>query len=137
MSRGTILVVEDNEMWREQIFKKKLEAEGYEVLTAEGYEAMKEYLYPGAFDVAVVDIGLSPKDYQNVDGMKVLDEIAALDSNIPAIVVSGRGAEGVNIHAPEFHRTIAFLEKESFDRNEFLRVVDKAMRVRTGQTQTL
>lgn len=128
MTQGKVLVVEDDEIWRERIFKRYLEAEGYEVLAIQEYEALEEHLSPGAFDVAVVDIGLSEKDYQNIDGMKIIADIAQLDPHIPIIVVSGRAAEGIRRDAPEFDSTIAFFQKEeTFNKKEFLTTIERAL----------
>lgn len=127
MTQGKVLVVEDDEIWRERIFKRTLEAEGYEVLAIREYEALEEHLSPGAFDVVVVDIGLSEKDYQNIDGMKIIADIAQLDPHIPIIIVSGRAAEGIKLDAPEFHRPRAFFEKETFDKKKFLKTIEGAL----------
>lgn len=135
MTKGRILVVEDDDQWREIILKRKLEAKGYEVLAIQEYSALEPYLCPGAFDVAVVDIGLSQRDYANVDGMKVIADIAKLDPGIPIIVVSGRAAEGMRTDAPEFHRTIAFFQKEMFSKKEFFAAVERAFQIRLGENR--
>lgn len=133
MAKGRVLVVEDDAQWRELILRKRLEAGGYEVLAIAEYEALEQHLRPGAFDVAVVDIGLSQRDYTNVDGMQVIADIARLDPEIPIIVVSGRAAEGMRIDAPEFHRTVAFFQKEAFSRREFFAALERALALRVGQ----
>ena len=75
-----ILVVEDEEGLR-LLYKEELEAEGYEVLTAQnGREAIQQ-LEKGKPDLIILDIVMPV-----MDGMEALGRIVGKDRKIPIIL---------------------------------------------------
>ena len=54
-----ILVVEDQERWREDIFREALEDEGYQVVTSSSYDEAVAALDRQVFDLVVIDINLT------------------------------------------------------------------------------
>lgn len=86
MSRGVILVVEDEEDIRE-LCRANLEYEGYEVVeAADGKEAL-EYLEEKVPDLILLDL-MMPE----VDGWEVLDRIKKKEetADVPVVLVTAR-----------------------------------------------
>jgi two-component system, OmpR family, alkaline phosphatase synthesis response regulator PhoP len=88
-NKGTILLVEDQEGFR-RIYKDVLNADGYEVLTAEDGEAGWEMAKQKKPGLVLLDLGL-PK----VDGFEVLRRMRedAETKNIPVIIFSVMGEQ--------------------------------------------
>lgn len=96
-----ILVVEDEQLLREQL-KEQLQAAGYVVETAaDGREALfqgREY----PFDLAVVDIGLP-----EMTGIEVIREWRKLGKSLPVLILTARGrweekVEGLEAGADDY-----------------------------------
>jgi CheY-like chemotaxis protein len=75
-----ILVVEDEEGLR-LLYKEELEAEGYEVLTAQNGKEALQQLVEGKPDLIVLDIVMPV-----MDGMEALGRIVGKDRKIPIIL---------------------------------------------------
>jgi CheY-like chemotaxis protein len=89
MGAKRILVVEDMPDWRDQL-QATLRRDGYDINTAPSYgEALAE-LRRNPYDLALVDLRLSPADESNRDGMELLRDLDKV--KIPAVVVTGYGA---------------------------------------------
>lgn len=126
MTKARILVVEDDPKWRDFILGRYLKEEGYLTQTAADCQEAIKRLDQQPFDVVIVDIGLSEKDYTNTDGMAVLEEVAKRSRKTVTIVVSGRAAVDMDINAFRQFNTIALIDKDAFTRNEFLEIVRQA-----------
>ncbi len=82
---GTILVVDDEEEVR-SLLRLTLEREGYTVFdAADGTQAMAVYREHGV-DVVITDIVMPEKE-----GIELIMELKALDSETPIIAISGGG----------------------------------------------
>ena len=81
-ARGTILVIDDEEVMRE-VLEALLAREGYDVrLAVNGMEGL-ELARSHAFDAAVVDVMMP-----GIDGLSVLDELKAMDEDLPVVMVT-------------------------------------------------
>ncbi len=83
MKGNKILLVDDEELIL-RAFKKDLECEGYEVLTASSGEEAVELLKAQYFDIAVIDL-LMP----GMDGVEVLTIARKINPDICAIILTG------------------------------------------------
>ena len=117
-----ILVVEDEECWREDIFREALEDEGHHVTIASSYGEAVAALDRLAFDLVVIDVNLTNVS-SNRDGVRVLERIAALGHNVSIIVVSGSKTWTVAEESVQRFHPIAFIDKTTFDLAEFLHLV--------------
>jgi DNA-binding response OmpR family regulator len=118
------LVVEDELDWAHETFQWALEEEGIQVEVAHSYGEAVEKLETSSFDfdLLVLDIALSD-DPENIEGMKVLRKVADSHRGTPVIMVSGRGATGVEIESLRRLGVVQYMEKERFDLKEFRNVV--------------
>lgn len=118
-----ILIIEDDDFFRELI-KKKLVAEGFEVLEAvdgeKGLDAMRE----SKPDLVILDLLLP-----TIDGFEVLAKAKAdlMITNIPVIVLSNLGQQedierGLKLGASDF------LIKSQFDIDQIMEKVKGALK---------
>ncbi len=82
------LIVEDQELWREQFFGEALRELGFSIFCATNKKEAFELLDKHHFDLAIVDINLTAVT-GNVDGLAVADYVKKQDEATPIIVVSG------------------------------------------------
>ena len=117
-----ILVVEDEERWREDIFREALEDEGHHVTTTSSYAEAVAALEEQSFDLVVIDVNLTNVS-SNRDGVRVLERIADLGHDTPVIVVSGSKTWTVAEESVQKFHPIAFIDKTMFDLAEFVNLV--------------
>ncbi|MCK5332385.1 response regulator [Candidatus Parcubacteria bacterium] len=114
-----IIIMEDEEILQ-SLLKKKLEANGYEILVAnngeEGINLIKDGFMP---DLILLDIVMPIKD-----GFEVLHDLRANDkfSSIPVIIISNSG-EPVEIERIKKFDIVDYLIKADFDPTEVLEKV--------------
>ena len=106
-----ILVVEDMQDWSEQL-SSTLKRDGYAVKTAGNYVEALDKLHRREYQLAIVDLRLSPNDEDNRDGMELLRDLANL--KIPSVVVTGYGTTELARDASD-EGTLYFLEKNKLD----------------------
>lgn len=82
MAKQKVLVVEDEELMR-RILRTLLEAEAYEVFTADSAEAAIKIFPEHDFAVTVTDIKMA-----GLDGLALLDQIKAIDENAIVIIMT-------------------------------------------------
>jgi two-component system, NtrC family, response regulator PilR len=83
MSRkGTILVIDDEEIMRE-ILETLLTREGYEVRLAANAGSGLELIRSMPFDAAIVDVMMP-----GMDGISALDEIRKIDDDLPVLMIT-------------------------------------------------
>ncbi|MDZ4165691.1 MAG: response regulator [Smithellaceae bacterium] len=83
MSRGSILVVDDEASIRE-LLRDYFSDAGYEVVTAAGGREALDKFIPGKFDCVICDLSMP-----ECDGMEVLKTITRLDSQVIFFMVTG------------------------------------------------
>ena len=119
----TVLIVEDEVDWREQIFRESLEDEGLIVFTAATYDESIELIDQHAFDLAVVDINLTNVP-GNVQGAQVMRYIRDRQDTRIIVVSGSRERNQKQIEDIDY---VAFIEKDSFDIAAFVQVVREIM----------
>lgn len=82
MSRSNVLVVEDEELMR-AILRKLLEDENYRVLTADSAETALEIFTTEEIDITLTDIRMT-----GMDGLELLDQLKAIDSESLVIIMT-------------------------------------------------
>ncbi len=122
--KGKVLIVEDKEYWREQVFGEALVEAGFTVVTAATCAQALDALEDHHFDVAVVDINLTGVP-ENTDGVLVIEKALRLNPKVGIVVVSGSKTRSQK--AVQGIKMAAFIEKSSFDVSEFVQVVSRAM----------
>jgi two-component system response regulator PilR (NtrC family) len=80
--KGTILVIDDEEIMRE-ILETLLTREGYEVRLSANAAAGLELIRSMPFDAAIVDVMMP-----GMDGISALDEIRKLDDDLPVLMIT-------------------------------------------------
>jgi CheY-like chemotaxis protein len=88
-----VLVVEDDEDWRE-IIRKQFHSRGCTVTTAVSLDAAEQVLQGETFDIVTLDMWLSSweQEFGNVDvsgGWRLLDQLARQDPRPLLFVISG------------------------------------------------
>ncbi len=107
---GKILVVDDQESWRE-LLAEILEEQGHKIVTVATFESAFEVLKTELFDVAIIDMRLVNELEYNIQGMEVLKEAKHLQPSIKAIVLTGYPNPDQKSKALEYYRADAFWEK--------------------------
>jgi len=123
MSRIQILVVEDDQYWREEIFKEILTEEGYDVVPASTLADALDELTKHDFALAVVDICLSEKNPANADGLEVLKTLARRSPPVPSLVVSAWLTVPLSRHLTRQFGAKDFIEKVPWNEDEFRQLV--------------
>jgi CheY-like chemotaxis protein len=94
------LIVEDIENWQYTLERAARRAGASEVVVCEDLETVKDALRKARFDVALLDVGLDPDDDLNVDGIKVLEAIRAIDGKgTQCILVTGWSGDRLDLQA--------------------------------------
>ena len=126
-----ILVVEDEERWREHIFREALEDSGHRVTTSSSYSEAIAAMGRQTFDLAVIDVNLTGLS-GNRDGVRVLEYVASMTPRPLAVVVSGSKTWAAAEKSVRKFRPIAFLDKTTFDVTEFIALVKAALTAPQG-----
>jgi DNA-binding NarL/FixJ family response regulator len=125
---GRALLVEDDAGWR-SILSELLTDSGFQVRACTGYGEALSTLRREKYALAVVDLSLTgawtaSSAGQDLEGYQLLASIRA--GGVPAIVVSGVASPDDIQRAFDEQSIFAYLEKQTFDRASFKRVVEEA-----------
>lgn len=125
---GRALVVEDDAGWR-GILEELLRDAGFTVRLCASFGEALGVLRREQFQLAVVDLSLSAgtageDEAPELEGYHLLR--AAREEGIPALVVSGVSSPTEIERAYAEGGIFSFVEKQSFNRRAFLRLVDEA-----------
>ena len=121
----TALIVEDQELWREQFFGEALRDLGFVVFLASNKEEALTLLDEQEFDLAVIDINLTAVT-GNRDGLIVAEHLETIGSTMPVIVVSGTDG-GFRVLQEREYRIFAKIPKDLFNLELFISKVQLAM----------
>lgn len=121
-----VLIVEDDAGWR-SILEELLSDASFQVRTCASFGDAFGYLRREKFTLAIIDLSLQgTTDITgeiNMDGYRLLT--ATKDNNIPTIVVSGTSEPDEIQRVYSEYSISAYIEKQSFDRAAFRRVIDE------------
>lgn len=120
------LIVEDSSSWQ-QILTEILADEGLQVDVADDLEAALEALRAAPHRLAVVDLSLSGNNYQNQDGLDVLDAVRRLDPGCVTILLTGFATVELAVKVLSEYDALSCLRKETFNRAEFRELVRRAL----------
>lgn len=121
-----ILVVEDEERWREDVFREILEDEEYMVETVCNYNQAIAALRRRWFDLVVIDVNLTGVS-SNRDGVRVLEWLSVLNPKPMSVVVSGSKTSATAQTSVKKFQPLAFIDKTRFDLGEFLRLLQSVL----------
>ena len=96
--KGKILVVDDEQLIREQI-RAVLESHDYEVLEADSAQALKSAVQGPQPDVVVLDIRLDPGKEGDRSGLDMLPQLKKRWPETEVIVLTGRGSVEMAVEA--------------------------------------
>jgi two-component system, OmpR family, alkaline phosphatase synthesis response regulator PhoP len=130
LSKGTILIVEDEENLKEAL-KLNLELEGYEVSCASnGLEALKR-LENEFFDLVIMDIMLP-----EIDGITVTETLRLQNNEVPVLIVSAKSSSADRVlglkKGADDYLIKPFNLEELFLRVQ--KLIDKNKRMSTGSS---
>ena len=120
------LIVEDDRSWQ-QILSEILTDAGLAVDVTDSLEGAIDSLRASPHRLAVVDLALGDGDYQNQDGLRVLDAVRRQDPGCVAILLTGFATVELAVNALSEHGAYTCLRKESFSRTQFRDLVRQAL----------
>jgi DNA-binding NarL/FixJ family response regulator len=130
-TRGLALVVEDDAAWR-TILSELVTDAGYQARLSSSYGEALGCLRRDKYALAIVDLSLSDQTVQRqlgqgldgaeLEGHRLL--ATTREAGIPTVVVSGMGAPEDVERAYAGQDTLAYLEKQTFDRAAFLQAIE-------------
>jgi two-component system response regulator AtoC len=118
----TVLVADDEPNLR-KVLAAQLERDGYTVVTVENGELALHAMQQREIDVLVADLRMP-----HMDGMQLLRHVTTSHPNLPVIVITAHGTVDTAVEALKLG-AFDYVTKP-FDRAEFQRVVEKAMKTR-------
>jgi DNA-binding NarL/FixJ family response regulator len=143
LSNEKALVVEDDAGWR-SILEELLSDAGFHVRTCASFGDALGYLRRDKFSLAVIDLSLEgvPGNSTNPDADPIQSDLegyqllsAAQANAIPTVVVSGiTETEEIQRAYSEF-AVSAFIEKRTFDRAAFRRVIEETKQTHQSQSE--
>jgi RNA polymerase sigma factor (sigma-70 family) len=120
------LVVEDSSAWQ-QILTEILTDAGLQVDVVDNLDAAVETLRATPHRLAVVDLSLSGNDYQNQDGLDVLEAVRRFDPGCVTILLTGFATVELAVDVLTEYNALSCLRKEAFSRSEFRELVKRAL----------
>jgi DNA-binding NarL/FixJ family response regulator len=120
------LIVEDESAWQ-ALLREILADVGLEADVAPNFEAAMVALRSGAHRLAVVDLSLDATDYQNQDGLRVLDALRRSDPGCVPVLLTGFATVELAVSALNEHGAFTCLRKETFRRAQFRDVLRQAL----------
>lgn len=120
------LIVEDDVSWQ-QILGEILTDAGLAMDVAGNLEAAIESLRTAPHRLAIVDLSLSGGDFNNQDGLRVLDAVRRIDPGCVTILLTGFATVELAVSVLTEYDALSCLRKETFNRAEFRRLVEHAL----------
>jgi len=91
-TRKILVVDEDPEVWKS--FEQVLSGKGYAIVTASSGEDALWELENGSFDAVFTDLVM-----RGISGLEVAEELHALQSGLPVVIITGNGSAAVQERA--------------------------------------
>jgi DNA-binding NarL/FixJ family response regulator len=120
------LIVEDSSAWQ-QILTEILVDTGLQVDVVDNLDAATETLRATPHRLAVVDLSLSGNNYQNQDGLDVLEAVRRFDPGCVTILLTGFATVELAVDVLTEYNALSCLRKEAFNRTEFRELVKRAL----------
>ena len=120
------LIVEDDRSWQ-QILAEILTDAGLAVDVADTLEAAVDALRAAPHRLAVVDLALGGGEYDNQDGLSVLEAVRRQDPGCVSILLTGFATVELAVNALTRYGAFTCLRKEAFRRDEFQALVHQAL----------
>jgi DNA-binding NtrC family response regulator len=132
---GSVLIVDDEDGWREEILAFCLREDGYDVQTAKTYDEAIRRIDAYKFDVAIVDLNLSESE-PVARGWILLRKIREQGADTQVIVISGQPVTGDDLERALRYHVFDFIKKgKGFDFDVLLSKVQRAIRSRAAGDQ--
>jgi DNA-binding NarL/FixJ family response regulator len=120
------LIVEDDPAWQ-NILHEIISDLGMVVdLSGEPDEAIR-LLRANAHRIALVDLSLDMADHRNRSGLRVLDAVRQYDPGCVSILLTAHATVELAVRALTEHGAFTCLQKESFTRSEFRRLLQSVL----------
>ncbi len=126
MTNILALVIEDEPAWQE-LLSELLNDLGLSVEVAGELESAVALIRAQPHRLAVVDLSLGGTDHRNQDGLRVLEALRRHDPGCVSILVSGFATVEIAVAALKEYGAFSCLRKEAFHRDEFRRLVHRAL----------
>lgn len=120
------IIVEDDRSWQ-QILSEILSDFGLFVDITPSLDGAIRELKSKPHRLAIIDLSLSPDDHNNQDGLLVIDAVRKLDPGCQTILLTGFATVELAVSALTDYNVFTFLRKESFNRNQFKDLINKAL----------
>jgi DNA-binding NarL/FixJ family response regulator len=120
------LVVEDDRSWQ-QILCEILTDAGLVVDVVDSVDAVVSSLHRAQYRLAVVDLALGNGDYDNQDGLRVLEAIRLQDPGCVTVMLTGFATVELAVRTLTEYGAFTCLRKESFSRVEFRSLIGQAL----------
>ncbi len=120
------LVVEDDPSWQ-QILGEILRDSGLAVDLADNLPAALDLVRAAPHRLAVLDLSLGGPDHRNQEGLQALDAIKRQDPGCISLLLTGFATVEVAVSAIQEKGAYTCLQKESFRRADFRRLVRDAL----------
>jgi two-component system response regulator GlrR len=127
MSLGKILVVDDDSNLLE-VIKLSLESKHYEVTAAREEEKAVAAFKADAFDLCLIDLMLA-----NRDGILLMEELHAVNPEVPAIILTAHGTIQNAVEAMR-RGAYSYLTKP-FEQRDVLLQIERALEKRNLNTE--
>jgi DNA-binding NtrC family response regulator len=129
MSRGTILIVDDDDDWRKLLFDYL--ADSYDVMAIEDYVSASAIIQSRSFDAIILDLRLEDQNENDFRGLELLDLLrkkeAEGDWKTSVIIVSAYGTRRQIRDSFNLHNLFDYIPKQEFDRRDYQEVVRQAV----------
>ncbi len=121
-----VLLVEDDRAWQ-QILQEIFEDMNLAVDMADSLESAMENLRAVPHRLAIVDLALGGGDYDNQDGLRVLEAVRLQDPGCVPIMLTGFATVELAVRVLTEYGAFSCLRKEGFNRAEFRALVHRAL----------
>jgi CheY-like chemotaxis protein len=120
--QGRILVVDDQEEWRDEI-GASLKRGGFHVDTVVSLGQALQSLKENFYHLMILDIRMDETDPDNYEGMDLLRSLGERGEAMKIVVLSAHGTPGLMRESFKEYKVADFIQKEEFDNQNFLQQV--------------